>query len=317
MSKISSVQRVIEILKDLDNGKILCMSHLAYKYDINTRSIRRDFALIRDIFGDILISPKKGCYQTLSKTLLNNTLNSTELYMLKNILKLSEKSQLSITKGIDESVKKAIIKEERNSPYIFKNKPYEEIYAHKSKFKFLENAIRLKKEIKFKYTNLDKVVNFTLKPYRIIFLNENFYLGSEFKHNKTTLSRIAMMSDLSYSGNTFEHNIDIMDYFYFMQSPWAIYQDNFRQNLIEVIVQIPKEQAKYFKLKKFLPSQKILSEDKNGNLTISYTVLSQNEVTSLIKQWIPYIKVIKPESLVNMFKDIAKRYTKEQEEGSH
>ena len=308
MSKISSTYRVIEILKDLNSGKLLCIENLLYKYATSTRSIRRDFELIKEIFGNILISPQKGCYQTISKTLLEDTLNSTELYMLKNILKISDKSHLSITKDIDDDVKKAILKDEKSSPYIFKNKPYEEIYAHKDKFKFLENAIKFRREIRFKYTNLDKEMYFTLKPYKIIFLNENFYLGSEFKTGKITLLRIAMISELEQTKKKFEHNIDIMEYFYFMQSPWATYKENFKNHLKEVIVQIPKEQAKYFKLKKFLPSQKIISEDENGTITISYTVLSQNEVVSLIKQWIPYIKVVSPESLYGMTKSIAKKY---------
>jgi len=31
-------------------------------------------------------------------------------------------------------------------------------------------------------------------------------------------------------------------------------------------------------------------------------------MSALIKQWIPYIKVIKPRGLKNMFRDIAKKY---------
>jgi len=176
MGKASSTYRVIEILKALNEGKILSIDTLASAYDTSARSIRRDFELIKEIFGDILISPQKGCYQAVGKTLLQDTLNSTELYMLKNILKLSDKSQLSLSKTVDDTVKKAIIKEEDNSPYLFKNKPYEEIYEHKEKFRFLEHAITFRKEIRFTYSNMDKVNVFTLKPYKIIFINENFYL---------------------------------------------------------------------------------------------------------------------------------------------
>jgi hypothetical protein len=127
MGKLSSTHRVIEILKLLNDGKVLCVDNLGNVYDTSTRSIRRDFEMIREIFGDILISHQKGCYQTVNKLLLEDTLNSTELYMLKNILKLSEKSNLSLSKNVDASIKAAIIKEDKNSPYLFKNKPYEEI----------------------------------------------------------------------------------------------------------------------------------------------------------------------------------------------
>ena len=317
MGKISSTYRVIEILKLLNDGKILSIENLAAVYDTSTRSIRRDLELIKEIFGELLISPKKGCYQAIGKRVLSDTLNSTELYMLKNIHKLSDKSQLSLSKTVDDSVKKAIIKEEGNSPYLFKNKPYEEIYEHKEKFRFLEHAITFRKEIRFTYRNVDKVNVFTLKPYKILFINENFYLASEYhnKSKKVTLSRIAMIEDLHYTGNTFNHDHEMMDFIYQMQSPWATYQEQFRNELKEIIVQIPQEQAKYFKLKKFLPSQKILSEDEEGTLTLSYTVTSQNEVISLVKQWIPYMKVIEPESLVWMMRGVAKKYMASFEEG--
>ncbi len=311
MSKVSSTYRVIEILKDLDDGKLLCLENLACKYDTSERSIRRDFELIKDIYGDILISPRKGCYQGVSKALLENTLNSTELYMLKNILELSDKSKLSLTKDFDVNIKNAIIKEESNSPYLFKQKPYEEIFEHKEKFKKLEYAIKYKKEIRFKYINFDKINVFTLKPYKIVFLNENFYLASQDKngHRKyMTMNRIALIDEIVETGNTFLIDKDIMDFIHYMQSPWATYKENFRNHLKEVIITIPKEQAKYFKLKKFLPSQKIVNENEDGTICISYTVTSENEVISLIKQWIPYIKVVAPESLIGMFKKIANKF---------
>lgn len=312
MSKISSTYRVIEILKDLDDGKLLCVSNLTYKYDTSERSIRRDFELIREIFGDILISPQKGCYRVVSKNLLDNVLNSTELYMLKNILKLSDSSKLSLSKDVDENIKKAMLKETSDSPYLFKQKPYEEIYQNKEKFKFLEHAIKFRKEIKFRYTNLDRVNYFTLKPYKIVFLSENFYLASEIelKKNGTNviMSRIAMIDELVFTEKSFYHNLDIMDFIHHVQSPWASYKPNFKTHLKEVIIEIPKAQAKYFKLKKFFASQKILAEDENGTITISYTVSSENEVIGLIKQWIPYVKVVSPQSLINLFEKIAKDF---------
>ncbi|MGE3298994.1 MAG: helix-turn-helix transcriptional regulator [Arcobacter sp.] len=314
MSKVSSTYRVIEILKDLEDGKLLCLTNLAYKYDTSERSIRRDFELIREIFGDIIISPQKGCYQVVSKNLLDNVLNSTELYMLKNILKLSDKSKLSLSKDVDENIKKAMLKEESDSPYLFKQKPYEEIYENKEKFKFLEHAIKFRKEIRFRYTNLDKINYFILKPYKIVFLSENFYLASEIELKRNgvnvTMSRIAMIDELSTTGNSFYHNHDIMNYINYAQSPWATYKPNFKEHLKEVVIEVPKEQAKYFKLKKFFPSQKILSEDENGTIQISYTVTSENEVVGLIKQWIPHVKIISPQSLINLFEKVAKDFYK-------
>lgn len=311
MSKESSTQRLMEILKDLENGKMLCLSELAARYDTSERTIRRDFELIENVFGDIFIKPQKGCFRIVNKQLLDNVLNSTELYMLKNILKLSDKSKLSLSQDIDDKVKEAILKEDTNSPYVFKHKPYEEIYENKEKFKFLEHAIKFRKEITFTYNNLNRVNIFTLKPYKIVFLSENFYLASEIElknGTNVTISRIAFISDMVETGKIFNHNLDIMNFINYIHSPWATYKPNFRQHLKEVVVEVDKEQAKYFKLKKFFPTQKILSEDENGKLTISYIVTSENEILGLVKQWIPHIKVIKPQSLINQIEQATRVY---------
>ncbi len=308
MSKISATKRVIEILKDLNNGKKLCIENLSYAYDTCTRSIRRDFELIKDIFGDILISSSKGCYTIVNKILLNDTLNSTELYMMKNILKLSEKSQLDISKNIDNDFKTSIIKEDSNSPYLFTNKPYEEVYAHKEKFKLLENAIKYRKEIKIIYNNDHKINTFYFLPHKIIFISENFYLVSENRKYKYTLSRIALIESIECTGNHFLYNHDLLEFIKQMQTPWAVYRENWKDLMIDVVLLMPIKQAKYFKLKKFLPSQEIIHEYDNGYIQVQYSVTSQNEVMGLVKQWIPYVKVIKPRALKKLFKDIATRY---------
>ena len=96
-----------------------------------------------------------------------------------------------------------------------------------------------------------------------------------------------------------------------MQTPWAVYKENWKEQMIDVVLIIPQSKAKYFKLKKFLPSQEIVKEYQNGSIQINYKVTSQNEVASLIKQWIPYVKVLKPRGLKKIFMDISKQYYEE------
>ena len=69
-------KELFEVLKLLNDGKLLCVENLASTYDTSTRSIRRDFELIKEVCGDVLISPQKGCYQAVQKFILNETLNA-------------------------------------------------------------------------------------------------------------------------------------------------------------------------------------------------------------------------------------------------
>ncbi len=68
-----------------------------------------------------------------------------------------------------------------------------------------------------------------------------------------------------------------MNFIHYVQSPWGTYKPNFKEHLKEVVIEVPKEQAKYFKLKKFFPSQKILSEDD-----ISVVKLSRAPVVTIM-----------------------------------
>ena len=62
MGQKSSLYRTVEILKMLNEGQKLCITNLAYAYDVSDRTIRRDFELIKELFGNFII--KEGeCYQ--------------------------------------------------------------------------------------------------------------------------------------------------------------------------------------------------------------------------------------------------------------
>ncbi len=62
MSQKSSLYRTIEILKHLNEGKKLCVTRLAEEYEVSDRTIRRDFELIRERFGDFM-SKEGECYR--------------------------------------------------------------------------------------------------------------------------------------------------------------------------------------------------------------------------------------------------------------
>jgi len=50
MSQKSSLYRVIEILKRLNDGEKLCVSRLVAEYEVSERTIQRDFKMIVEVF---------------------------------------------------------------------------------------------------------------------------------------------------------------------------------------------------------------------------------------------------------------------------
>jgi predicted DNA-binding transcriptional regulator YafY len=71
---------------------------------------------------------------------------------------------------------------------------------------------------------------------------------------------------------------------------------------------VDKEKAKYFKLKKYLPSQNIQKENEDGSLIVSFEVTQEREMEEIVKKWIPNMKVIEPLSLKEKIEAELKKY---------
>jgi predicted DNA-binding transcriptional regulator YafY len=78
--------------------------------------------------------------------------------------------------------------------------------------------------------------------------------------------------------------------------------------MIDVVVEIDRSKASFFVAKDFLASQEIVEVRKNGNIIVSFKVTQEMEVEDLIKQWIPYIKVLEPISLDEKIKNDLRKY---------
>lgn len=80
--------------------------------------------------------------------------------------------------------------------------------------------------------------------------------------------------------------------------------------MIEVVIQIPKNQSKYFLLKKFYPTQEIIATNDDGSIDISFKVINLAEIFTLIKQWIPTVRILRPRKLVKIIEKMAKEFYK-------
>ena len=139
-------------------------------------------------------------------------------------------------------------------------------------------------------------------------MNENFYLASEVEHENFSFSvyRISKIQEVTYANRTFHHKPEIVRFIQMMQTPLATYTPNFKDHLVEVVLEVDSKKAIHFKSKKYLTSQTTLEEKENDNLVIGFTVTQDIELKDLVKRWLPYVKVISPLSLKEKIaKDLA------------
>lgn len=163
----------------------------------------------------------------------------------------------------------------------------------------LKDAINKKRIIDFEYElNGNIKLQKEIKPYKILFMNDNYYLATEVNNDyKYSMFRINNISKVTLSNNEFEFDFDLLDFITNIQTPFAKYKENYKEHLIKVIVEVDKSKIKFFETKKFLPSQEILNKLENGNYIVSFEITQELEIEDLIKKWIPFIKVIEPITL--------------------
>jgi len=302
----NQTHRVLELIRRFNNNEKVCISQLQNEtmwFEKSDKTIRRDLDIIKKVFPDTfhLIRGEQGCYKAVTKSLFENITSAEQLSLLVQTLNIADRSNLFDDLNISTSDRAILEKQikETKDIYLFKNKPFENNLADATLFKQLEQAIYHRKEIELDYKAKSEIVQHIVKPYKIVFMNENFYLTCEVDHPNYQFSpfRISKIEAIKPTGKTFHQNREILRFIKEMQTPLAKYVPNYRNHLIEVVVEVEPQKAQYFKGKKYLLSQKIVKEKEDGTLILSFSVTQEVEMMDLIKRWIPYMKVISPLSL--------------------
>lgn len=298
MGQKSSLYRTIEILRLLDEGKTLCVSNLAVGYEVSERTIRRDFELIRELFGDFM-SKEGECYRAYKKVLLEEVLSATDLMTLANIVNLFGVTEMesSISDETRALVNRSL------SVYDFKSRPFENM-RNLEIVKKLEHAIKYGKEVKLQYRSV-RGNHWTLfHPYKILFVNENFYLVGE-NHSKKFFEfrRISRVIDVVDTQKSFYQDREIVAFIARIQTPWAAFGND------EILVRLRADESirRYFEFKKYLPSQTVAGEFDNGDIEVHYRVTSLQEIEELVIKWLPKIEVLAPRGLEKKVRKTLKR----------
>ncbi len=298
MSQKSSLYRTIEILKRLNDGKQLCVTRLAHEYGVSDRTVRRDFALIRELFGDFM-SKEGECYRAYKKVLLDEVLHATDLMTLANIVNLFGVTQ---KQSLISEQTKALI-ERSMSVYDFKSRPFENM-TNLDVVKKLEHAIKFRKEIKLRYRTERSVTHTLFQPYRILFLNENFYLvGVNASKITVEYRRVSMIESVEYTSKNFFIDKEVDTFFQNLQTPWAAFGKE------EMLVRLRVEVSirRFFLKKKYLPSQEVVHTFDNGDIEVHYHITNPREIEELIIKWLPKIRIISPRNLNKMIKRTLKK----------
>lgn len=301
--------RVLELLKRFNDGQTLCIESLqrdSMWEGKSEKTIRRDLDVIKEYFPDsfeLIRASKgeKGCYKAITKDVFNNFMDKDTIALMVQTFNIAQRNNILEDMSISDKDKRIIeskIKKSKNC-YEFITKPYETKKGDVKLLKELERAIDQKRYVTITQREHGTPKEYEVKPYKIVFMNENFYLACENTNEEFPFSifRLVNIYKVKLHTNTFHINPDIADFIKQMQTPFPKYTPQFRNHLIDVVVEVPKSKARLFKAKKHLASQKTLQEKEDGTLVLSFRVTQEREMQELVKKWIPHMRVIEPLSL--------------------
>jgi predicted DNA-binding transcriptional regulator YafY len=318
MSTTNQTVRVLELLKRFNNGEKISIEALSNESLWNGKSektIRRDLDVIKDNFKngfELVKGGEKGCYKAITKDTFNNFINAEFMSLMVQMFNLANKSDLFDNFDLSEDDKKILESKIKDSKkyYEFKNKPFENFKSDNVLLKELESKIKHQKYINIQYDINGKINTFEVKPYKIVFINENFYLACEIESEKLEFAmyRLSKIKSVEDTPKTFHKNIEIEDFIKDMQTPFSFYKRDYKKHLIPVILEVDKSKAFFFESKKYLKSQELIEKKENGNLLLSFKVTQEMEIEELIKKWIPFVKVIEPISLKDKIESDLRSY---------
>lgn len=276
--------RLTSILTLLSNDDKPTMDELSSEFNVSRRTIQRDVYERLSHFPIELNSQKQLVF-TKGFSLNRINLSLEEVTTLTLSLNIIKDAGSDFSQSTKQLFKKLLYKD-FSIPYYIKPYEFESINLHSKILNDLENAITSQNEIKI---NLNETTIY-LHPVKVINIDGIWYLLAKNKDtDKIHNYLISKLKSIEVLSSKF-----ILDD-YLSQLPNKVLSPFFDdEDYFDVVVEVDKSIAHYFKLKKQLSSQKIIKEKDDGNLVVSFKVTHEEDIDNIIKSWIPHIKIISP-----------------------
>jgi len=199
------------------------------------------------------------------------------------------------------TLKKLLNNEE--SLFLFKNSIIEELKDERFKelFEQLKYVIKKKIVIDVSCTYDDKIYKEGLKPIKLVFMNNNWYLATIYK-DKVKFVRVAFIDKLSFTSQRFK-NEDIKKHLSKLtniQNAMTLLDEKMQTATIKALPNI----AKYFQpgMKKYFPTQKYIKQESDGSVIFTVDYTQELEILPFIQRWLPDLIIKEPKELIEVYR---------------
>jgi predicted DNA-binding transcriptional regulator YafY len=295
-----TLTRLVNILTKLSNDERPTTKELAHEHNVTVRTIQNDinrlvlhYPITKDENGRFIFE--------YGYSLKRTTLNSDEMIFLT--LALSQFENVDDISKVKESIYKKIVNQKIISPYYIKQDRLEDIDIDSPLVNQIENAITNKEIAKLHCENFHAVVEL----YKIVAFDGFWYLfAKDIEEKKTKTFLLSEINSLELTGKyhkTSHEKVELL----LKQTQSAFFDEG---NCFEVLLHVDSDVAFYFKNREFLQSQKLVEENKDGSIVVSFEVSHDEDVDNLIKSWLPHVEVLAPKRFKERILQELKEYIK-------
>jgi len=311
----SALERIVEIDKLFQDGRLPTMRYLTDRFGVSSRTIHRDFELMRDIFNAEIVynrSENGWCYANPKFKLFPATLSEDELFAILVSSKVLEEykgtpyeERLTLAfHRIMSYFREEItlqLKEDMDA-FSFRLKRGREI--DEKLFASLSKAIseRLECEIIYHSFCRDEINERVIQPYHLINILGDWYLIAYCKLRDAfrTFSLMRIMScNITRRYFPRDSQFNISEY---LTDSLVLEKGD---EPVDIAIEFDANQARWIMEKIWHPTQEILERD-DGSILLRITVSSLDEVKRWVLTFGEHARVILPVELVGSIKETIK-----------
>ena len=273
------VYRLSQVLTKLNQGESLDPQALADEFGVTLRTIQRDLNVR---FGCLPLIKSGGRYRMEEVHLGKLTIKDIEHFAnISGVNGLFPELTDRFLKGVFDSA--------NASAWMVRGHHYEDLRGQVGVFTELERAIVGHCHVQFTYNKGPGQSKFhsLVEPYKLVNHKGIWYLAAWDADRLKSFS-VTKIDALRTDESTFSprRHVDVE-----LASSDSIWLGSPRQR---VVLQISSQVADYFKRRKLVPNQLIEKELEGGDILVSTTVVSADEVLPVIRYWIPHVRILEP-----------------------
>jgi len=292
------VYRLAQTLIKLNQGEKLDPRSLADEYGVNLRTIQRDLNVR---FGYLPLQKTDGCYH-LDPTFLGK-LSTRDIERFASLAGIH-----GLFPSLSDDFLRDIFDKEIQSALLVKGHNYEDLSGKEAQFRMLEKAIISRKHIAFDYQKKEGRKHYeTVAPYKLVNQKGIWYLAALDEEKLKTFS-FSKMESVVQQDSQFDKDPELEKALIEEDGVWLA------EDKIEFVLRISKEVSGYFRRRKLISNQVIEKELDDGGLILSAKVGHHNQVTPIVRYWIPHIHIISPEGIQEDLERQLARYMKRETE---